>query len=258
MSQTEIYPDVAPQSLVQANLETGVVNATEPHPELITEKPRVLSPEDTELVLSHLDIANRIAVTFRNKGLGLEDAQQVAAKAVIEATRTYDNERGEFTTYAVSKIYGYLLHELRGNWKLKISTDIKGRAMMTNKIEAELAQELRRMPTDEEIAKASGMTKGQVAQARLANASRHSDIVDDGRANRAEYQGSEYEEGVENKLLVQDMLQRLDEKSREIVERYYLDGESQDSISKDIGMSPMSVSRALEAARSKLNALYSE
>ena len=77
-------------------------------------------------------------------------------------------------------------------------------------------------------------------------------------ANKIGYSDTTQQEDVENKMLVQDMLQRLDGTARKIMECYYLEGQSQDDISKEMGISPMAVSRSLEASRSKLKALFSE
>jgi RNA polymerase sigma-B factor len=58
------------------------------------------------LVLEHLSLARRLARQFRDRGVELEELEQVACLALVKAARGFDRERGSFAPYAAATIRG--------------------------------------------------------------------------------------------------------------------------------------------------------
>lgn len=59
------------------------------------------------VVVVHLGLAHSIAHRYRNRGIELDDLQQVAGGALVRATRVFDEEFGrEFLAFAVPSIRG--------------------------------------------------------------------------------------------------------------------------------------------------------
>ncbi|MCL2541367.1 MAG: sigma-70 family RNA polymerase sigma factor [Nocardioidaceae bacterium] len=67
-----------------------------------------------EVVLLNLSVAETIAARYRDRGLALEDLQQVARAALVRAARQYDVRRDQdFLAYAIPSIRGEVRHYFR-------------------------------------------------------------------------------------------------------------------------------------------------
>ncbi|GAA4817223.1 sigma-70 family RNA polymerase sigma factor [Nocardioides caeni] len=66
-----------------------------------------------EIILLNVCVARSIAGRYRDRGIALEDLEQVAQAALVRAAHHYDPERGDFLSYVVPSIRGELRRHFR-------------------------------------------------------------------------------------------------------------------------------------------------
>ena len=156
---------------------------------------------------------------------------------LIDAVDKFEPERGfKFETYAVNRIEGAILDELRAlDW---VPRSVRSRVREIQRTMAELEHRLQRTPTEEEVADAMGVSPdtlrthlgeianlGFVALDELLNASEKgsgsiSDIIPDLTA--VDPSGSFEKE--ETRYLLADSINRLPDRERLVLTLYYYEG----------------------------------
>ena len=153
---------------------------------------------------------------------------------LIDAIEKFDPERGfKFETYAISRIKGSILDELRSiDW---VPRSVRAKARSLEKAYAKLEGELHRAPTDEELAEELDLTEGQLAQLlsqisfvgmaaldeMLAGGDRGESITlgdtiaDSGRGPVTVY------EAEETRQLLAETINRMPERERLVLTLYY-------------------------------------
>ncbi len=156
---------------------------------------------------------------------------------LIDAIDKFDPERGyKFETYAVNRIKGAILDELRAlDW---VPRSVRARAREIQRSLAELEHALQRSPTDEELAEHMNQpvetlqghlseisTLGFVALDELLNpAERDSGAVRDMLADPRAPDPSGSFERQETRYLLADSINRLADRERLVVTLYYYEG----------------------------------
>ena len=156
---------------------------------------------------------------------------------LIDAIDKFDLERGyKFETYAVNRIKGAILDELRAlDW---VPRSVRARAREIQRSLAELEHGLQRTPTDEELAQHMTIpvdtlqghlseisTLGFVALDELLNpAERDSSAVRDVLADPRAPDPSGSFEREETRYLLADSVNRLADRERLVVTLYYYEG----------------------------------
>jgi RNA polymerase sigma factor for flagellar operon FliA len=156
---------------------------------------------------------------------------------LIDAIDKFDLERGfKFETYAVNRIKGAILDELRAlDW---VPRSVRARAREIQRSMAELEHGLQRTPTDEELSEHMDMpletlqnhlgelsTLGFVALDELLNPSeRDSSAVGDLLSDPKALDPSGSFEKEETRHLLADSINRLPERERLVVTLYYYEG----------------------------------
>ncbi|MFQ5554548.1 MAG: FliA/WhiG family RNA polymerase sigma factor [Acidimicrobiia bacterium] len=156
---------------------------------------------------------------------------------LIDAIDKFDPERGyKFETYAVNRIKGAILDELRAlDW---VPRSVRARAREIQRSLAELEHGLQRSPTDEELAEHMNVrlstlqahlseisTLGFVALDELLNpAERDSGAVRDMLADPKALDPSGSFEREETRYMLADSINRLADRERLVVTLYYYEG----------------------------------
>jgi RNA polymerase sigma factor FliA len=158
---------------------------------------------------------------------------------LIDAIEKFDPGRGfKFETYAISRIRGAILDELRSiDW---VPRSVRAKARTIERVSATLENELRRSPDDAEVAAEAGMTIGELARTRseisfgslvalddslapTASDRTGSATVGDTVADRR-YDPAEAFETDEMKHLLADAIGRMPERARCVFVLYYFEG----------------------------------
>src|SRR5438105_13494106 len=120
-----------------------------------------------ELVAAHLGLAEYLARRFANRGEPLDDLVQVASVGLLKAVERFDADRGlEFSTFATPTIVGELKRHFRDKgWAVRVPRRVQELHLRMSSVVAQLAQELGRSPTINEVASRSDASEEEVLEA---------------------------------------------------------------------------------------------
>ena len=201
-------------------------------------------------------------ITHRIKYMTEEHGVRPDNILVITFTKAAANEMIQFSTYAVPMITGEIKRFLRDDGAVKISRTLKENAMKGWRCEELLRRKLNRQPTINEISKESGIDAESLIEAFEAATppeSIYESVYDNGDKEIRlldTITGEEIEDGVINKVMIDDILSRLTEREKEIILLRYFRGKTQSEIAKIIGVSQVQISRiekkAIERIRGEM------
>jgi RNA polymerase sigma-B factor len=217
-----------------------------------------------ELIEEHLTLARGFARRYRDRGVALEDLEQVARLSLIGAVERFDPEVGvKFETFAGRTIDGELKRHFRDKaWSVRVPRQYQDLGIAVRTALDTLTKELGRSPTIPELAEAVGADTDEVLAAMEAAQAFRADSLDAPVAGDGETDGSTMAESlgttdagpsmIENRDMVADLLATLPERERRIVELRFFAERSQRDIAEEVGISQMHVSRLLRKALSTL------
>jgi RNA polymerase sigma-B factor len=221
-----------------------------------------------DLVEEYLPLARGFARRFARRGVPLEDLEQVARLALIGAVERFDPEVGvRFVTFAGRTIEGELKRYFRDKaWSVKVPRQYQDLGIAVRNELERLTKSLERTPSVQEVAEAVGAEVDEVLMAMEASQAFAVDSIDapiredDGAATVADTLG-EVDLGsgmVDDRDLVADLLGRLPDRERRILELRFFADRSQREIAEEIGTSQMHVSRLMRKALGNLRSSMDE
>jgi RNA polymerase sigma-B factor len=243
----------------------GTLNAKETE-----SRPQGVSGEDAMLqrwepLARHL--AHRFAAAAER-----EDLEQIARLALLGAARRFDPAQGtQFRTFAAETILGHLRHYVRDRasavriprrcWELRPRLE---------RAREQLEQGLGREPTISEIAARLAMSEEDVAAVLAADEFSRLERLDQPRATPESWTAEPLSEtvgcadprleAVERHIAIQQAMERLPARLRDVLQRRYYQGGSQQQVGRDLGVSHMQISRlerkALEQLRGELGCVW--
>ncbi len=229
------------------------------------------------LVTENVGLIWSIVRRFGNRNYDLEDLFQIGCIGMIKAIDKFDCSYDvKLSTYAVPMIAGEIKRFLRDDGMIKVSRTLKENGYKIRQVQDRLSQELNRDATIEEIARELSMSREEVVMTMDANADIESIYKtvyqSDGNeiylmdkignkdkgvvANENILNGDGEKEKLLNHLMVQQLLEELSERDREIIILRYYQDKTQTEVAKVLGISQVQVSRIekkiLLAMRSKM------
>lgn len=218
-----------------------------------------------ELVCDHVPLARYLARRMAQRNDVLPDVEQVAMIGLLNAIDRFDPNRGvEFTTFAVPTISGEVRRHFRDHgWCVHVPRRAQELQTALREAEGELAQELQRAPTVDEVAARLDVPVERVLEAQEVAAAHNAistDAPDPGDSD-AENGAVEplplpsSEEGyerVEVRALLRPALQQLTSREQQVLAMRFVDQHTQVEIARVIGLSQMQVSRLIRGALDKL------
>lgn len=179
-----------------------------------------------------------------------EDLFQIGAMGLVKAIEKFDTDYGVcFSTYAVPVILGEVRRFLRDDGMIRISRSIKENARQLNRLREDFWQKTGREPALSELAEASGIAVEDIVTALGAGReveSLYKTVYesDGSEVLLVDMLGKEGEsEEIENRLLVEKLLNGLDERERNLIQLRYFENRTQVQVAGDLGMSQVQVSR---------------
>jgi RNA polymerase sigma-B factor len=211
------------------------------------------------LVEEHLWLARHCARRFSGRGESADDLLQVANLALVKAVDRFDPSfQVRFTTFAVPTIMGELRRHFRDKtWSMRVSRRLKDLHLELKAASEQLAHDLGRSPTVDELADALDCTPEDVLEALEAGAAYRATSLTAGLGSE---EGEEIVPGAEDpdleetsvRVMLQEALSGLPERERRVIYlRFYL-GLTQSEIAEEIGVSQVHVSRILRATLTQL------
>lgn len=107
-----------------------------------------------QLVEAYLPLSRAVARKFQGQGAELEDLQQVAAMALMQAIERFDPSRGlKFSTFALPTIAGTVRNHLRDRGSaIRMTRSVREQLTQLRRTTEELERTLRRAPSLRELA----------------------------------------------------------------------------------------------------------
>lgn len=202
------------------------------------------------MVEENMGLVYSIVRRFANRGCDTEDLAQIGAIGLIKAVKKFNPEFNvQFSTYAVPMITGEIKRFLRDDGAVKISRTLKENAMKGWRCEELLRRRLNRQPTINEISQESGIDADSLVEAFEAAAppeSIYESVYDSGDKKIHlidTIAGGEIEDGIINRVMIDNILNRMKPREKEVILLRYFRGKTQSEIAKMIGVSQVQVSR---------------
>ncbi|MCD8119052.1 MAG: SigB/SigF/SigG family RNA polymerase sigma factor [Lachnospiraceae bacterium] len=233
-----------------------------------------------QLVAENTGLVWSVVKHFEGRGSEKEDLFQIGVIGLLKAIDKFDlSLEVQFSTYAVPMIIGEIQRFLRDDGTVKVSRVLKEEGGRIRKAEEHLRNVTGRDPTLEEISEETGLPVEEITLAVSANArawsidhaSQGSDggetffldrfIAEGGmayRAGHAEGAFSAEKEQLFDRMMLEQLLEKLDENDRKLIELRYFGEKTQTQVAAILGISQVQVSRRESKIIKKLRALARE
>ncbi len=221
-----------------------------------------------EMIQSYLRLVVTIAQDYLNLGLPLADLISEGTIGLTKAVERFDPAKGaKLSTYAALWIKQSIIAGLSNQLKtIRLPVHLVQKVSKIRRLAFELANDLGREPTDDELAEELGLPVGRVAELRnsFARPTSLDAPIDDGESNElSEIIADEQTHTSYDSLCDRDLrahlkaaLQVLDDREKKIVlQRFGLDGgqpKTFDQIGELIGLTRERVYQLQQSAVSKL------
>jgi RNA polymerase sigma-B factor len=214
------------------------------------------------LIQQYMPLVRSLARRHSRGGEQYEDLVQVGCIGLIKAVDRFDPERAEFGAFAIPNVAGEIKRYLRDRACLiRIPRRLQEVRQGVFNCSAELSAQLERPATLSEIAERAGVAEPDVAAALAADrvqspvslSTPDTQADDDLYRNLQPQLEGGYEQGEQRALLAAGF-RVLDARERRLLHLRYFAGLSQPQIAREVGLSPINVSRLTRRALVKLRA----
>jgi RNA polymerase sporulation-specific sigma factor len=208
------------------------------------------------IVRGNLRLVLSVLKQFHNRGENIDDLFQVGCVGLVKAVDNFDPGIGvKFSTYAVPMILGEIRRYLRDNNSIRVSRSLRRIAHRALQAKEQLAKNLGREPTIEEIAMALELGPEEVVQALDANfepLSLHDAVYNDSTdplylMDQIRDANSDDTNWLQ-RLLLKEALEKLSPREKAILHKRFFVGMTQVQVAAAIGISQAQVSRLEKGA----------
>ena len=213
----------------------------------------ILVEENTGLIWS-------VVKRFQGRGYDKEDLFQIGSIGLLKCIDNFDLERKvKFSTYAVPLIMGEIKRFLRDDGLVKVSRSLKEASYKIKREKEHYEKLYNREPTLKEIAATLDMDESDILMAMESGqdvCSLHQIIYQNEGdeihlEDKLEQQSDLIEQTVDN-IYIQELLQKLNEQERKLIELRYFQNQTQAVIAGIMGISQVQVSRMEKKILDKL------
>ena len=218
----------------------------------------------TILRTENAPLLKSIIKRFLGKHIEYDDLYQIASIGLLKSIKNFSYEHNvRFSTYAVPMILGEIKRYMRDDGYLKVSRSLKSLSSKITRFVDERIKENGETPTVEEIAKQFGLeptdvifamdaTKLPVSLYEKANDS------DGKQTELIEHLPTDDDKKMMDKVILKDMLGKLQPREQKIVILRYFRDMTQGEIARKLGVSQVHISRLENRILKKLKELYQE
>ncbi len=204
-----------------------------------------------DIVEENIGLVRSVVKRFLNRGHEPEDLFQIGCIGLIKAIQKFDLSFDvKFSTYAVPMIMGEIKRFIRDDGIIKVSRSLKELAIKAMSLQEAIIRESDREPTVKELAEKLGVNPEELAAAMEAGIkpeSLYASAADEGKEGKALIDrlesGVDHEGEIVDKLLVRQLLEKMDERERKIIILRYFKQKTQNQIAEMMGISQVQVSR---------------
>ena len=199
------------------------------------------------LVRTHLALVKYVVRRYLNRGREYDDLYQMGCLGLVKAIRNFDTSyEVRFSTYAVPVILGEIRRFLRDDAPVRVSRSIKENAVKVYRYIEEYEARNHKEPGLDEIASGLSLSREDALLALDSTRPTRSfsePVAGDGSLTLGDTLGEDTTDKIDDKLTVDGMLKKLDDRERTIVLRRYFAHHTQAEIAQDFGMTQVQVSR---------------
>lgn len=204
-----------------------------------------------QLVEENVGLVWCIVKRFYGRGAEAEDLFQIGSIGLLKAIDKFDLQYDvKFSTYAVPMISGEIKRFLRDDGMIKVSRSLKEISYKAYQEKERFRMKWNREPTIEELSEQLGIEKEDLMMA-MESANEVESLQKtiyqkDGNEilllDKLE-EKEEREEGILNRMLLQQLLESLDKEERQLIYLRYFQNKTQSEIGRKLGISQVQVSR---------------
>ncbi|HEV2798305.1 MAG TPA: SigB/SigF/SigG family RNA polymerase sigma factor [Nocardioides sp.] len=216
----------------------------------------------TTLIETNAGVARSMASRYRNRGIDLDDLEQVALLGLTKAAQRFDPEAGhDFLSYAVPTIRGELRRHFRdAGWMVRPPRRVQDLQSRISRAQEDLESELGRSPRPSEVAAHLDVEIDDVVEALTADGCFTPTSLDgpvgDGSSSLGDLLGFEDRAtaAAEARIVLEPLLGLLSARDRRILRMRFVDECTQQEIAEAIGLTQAQVSRVLTRILASLRA----
>jgi RNA polymerase sigma-B factor len=206
-----------------------------------------------QLIETNAAVARSMASRYRNRGIDLDDLEQVALLGLTKAAQRFDPSAGhDFLSFAVPTIRGELRRHFRDSgWMVRPPRRVQDLQTRIAAAQEELESRHGRSPRPSEIAEHIGADLSDVVEALAADGCFTPTSLDakvaDGSSSLGDLLGDEDRAlaRAEAKVMLDPLLRTLSPRDRRILRLRYFHEQTQQEIADAVGLTQAQVSRVL-------------
>lgn len=205
-----------------------------------------------ELIAVNVPMARALASRYRNRGVDLDDLEQVATIGLVKAARRFDAEAGhDFMSFAVPTIRGELRRHFRDfGWTIRPPRRVQELQAGIGRARDVLEQRWGRSPRPSELAAHLDVDVREVEEALAVDGCftpTSLDGVGGGAAAPGDVLGGQDRafDAVEARVVLDPVVRRISARDRRILHLRFYEQRSQQEIADDVGLTQAHVSRIL-------------
>ena len=190
---------------------------------------------------------------FNGRGYELDDLYQIGCIGFIKSIKRFDtNFEVRLSTYAVPYMIGEIKRYIRDDGPIKVSRSIKELGIKIVELEKEYINKKGREITEEEIQKELKVSKEDIILAKEAG--RNTESIENATYTNAKdgktisliekiSTEKNEEEILTNKIVVNDLINGLEKRDREVILLRFFKEKTQAQVAKILGVTQVQVSR---------------
>ncbi|MBI5105044.1 MAG: SigB/SigF/SigG family RNA polymerase sigma factor [Solirubrobacterales bacterium] len=206
-----------------------------------------------------LPLARALAGRYAGRGEPLDDLVQVACVGIMKAIEGFDLGRDvRFSSYATPTVLGEIKRHFRDRtWSVRVPRGLQELQLEVAKKRDELTAKLGRSPTVDELANEVDAPFEEVLATIQSAGARRTRSLDEPTGEDVtlgdSLGGRDVElERAEMRVLLDDAMEVLSPRDREVLRLRFADDLTQTEISRRVGVSQMQVSRIIRQSLAKL------
>lgn len=209
-----------------------------------------------EFINANLRLVLSLVKKFNNRGENINDIFQVGVIGLIKSIDNFDiTQDVQFSTYAVPMILGEIKRYLRDNSAFRVTRSLRDLSYIISQEREKYIAKHNEEPTVDELVKITGANKEQIILAidsTVAPMSIYDTVYNDGgdQIYLLDQLKNEKEESDDliTQISIEQMLDRLSEKERYIIEKRYFKDKTQVELAEELGVSQAQISRIEKGA----------
>lgn len=204
-----------------------------------------------KFIEANLRLVLSIVKKFNNRGENVNDIFQVGVVGLIKAIDNFDiTQSVQFSTYAVPMIIGEIKRYLRDASAFRVTRSLRDLSYLISQTREKYVKEHNEEPTIDKICKLTKASKEDVILAidsTIQPMSIYDCVFNDGGdqiflLDQLKNEKEESENLI-NKIAIEQVLDKLSEKERYVIEKRYFNNKTQSELATELGVSQAQISR---------------